>query len=808
MISKRLISRLLAASEERQVEDAYNEAIEKSFKNAKFTYPCKCDGVCNVEFSLTKGMFLIEYKYDENMKSAAGQAKVLAQVVFYLHAFETNGIPIPSVCFVADKNECFVMHTNSLLKYIDMEGVDWSMAPSEAWKCADMVLAISEDANLNHFVFDVDESFDFDAVAEKIRNLITGTVKLIRLNERNVDKIFKVFSERVLKEKVGANDAVGIFFALMTGDENTYLHPTKKSTLVHNGKNIRINTKEYKAFVEHFNTACSPREKARLAAISDRLVEDVKRRKKGEFYTPTAFVDYAHRRIEKVFGADWKEKYVVWDCAWGTGNLTRDYRFKELYCSTLEQAELEIGEAHNPEAEKFQFNFLDDDFEKLPDGLKKAFKKGKKILFLMNPPYATAGVKSTEQGKNKAGICQTMINKRMKADGMGHCSESLLAQFLYRVVELKKEFKTDISLCFFCKPIYLSGTTYDKFRTRFLREFRYEEGFLFNAGHFSDTASSWGINFSIWKSGETKDKNNFKHVLVDSEEEGEITSVGMKDIYNRDGVVGLPEWVGSVTCDIECPNMSSGIKVVERKSKGRADMIGAMARGPNSVQYSGQFVCLVSGVAHLEHLSTTIITPDNISRVSSAFAARKLIVGNWINDKDEYLAPDECHPSYEQFVNDSIVYSLFHTSSQQSSLRNIEYHGKKWDIKNEFFFMSREEMEDLADEHNLPEVYADAHTSEDRFVFKRLQDLTLSPEAAAVLQKARELVKQSMKFRAIFNDEHPEYQVAQVWDAGWYQVKAVLKEYMPNELKEFRDLYNKLADKMRPLVYELGFLRA
>lgn len=42
---------------------------------------------------------------------------------------------------------------------------------------------------------------------------------------------------------------------------------------------------------------------------------------------------------------------------------------------------------------------------------------------------------------------------------------------------------------------------------------------------------------------------------------------------------------------------------------------------------------------------------------------------------------------------------------------------------------------------------------------------------------------------------------------GWYQVKAILKEYMPNELKEFRELYKKLADKMRPMVYELGFLR-
>lgn len=45
------------------------------------------------------------------------------------------------------------------------------------------------------------------------------------------------------------------------------------------------------------------------------------------------------------------------------------------------------------------------------------------------------------------------------------------------------------------------------------------------------------------------------------------------------------------------------------------------------------------------------------------------------------------------------------------------------------------------------------------------------------------------------------------FDCGWYQIKGMLKEYMPNELKQFNDLYKKLAEKMRPLVYEVGFLR-
>ena len=40
----------------------------------------------------------------------------------------------------------------------------------------------------------------------------------------------------------------------------------------------------------------------RFSEISDRLIEDTNRRNKGEFYTPTLFVDYAHDMISKEFG--------------------------------------------------------------------------------------------------------------------------------------------------------------------------------------------------------------------------------------------------------------------------------------------------------------------------------------------------------------------------------------------------------------------------------------------------------------------------------------------------------------------------
>jgi hypothetical protein len=198
--------------------------------------------------------------------------------------------------------------------------------------------------------------------------------------------------------------------------------------------------------------------------------------------------------------------------------------------------------------------------------------------------------------------------------------------------------------------------------------------------------------------------------------------------------------------------------------------------------------------------------PSNFERCTALFSAKKLIIGTWINDKDEYLAPNEEHEKYQEFVNDSIVYSLFHSASNQSSLRQVEYKDKLWDIKNEFFFMSKNDIMQLANDYGFDFTFNDANVSNERYVYTKLQGIELSEEAKAVLDKAIELTKASFKYREMFDKEHPEYQIMN-WDCGWYQIKALAKEYAKDDLEEFKVLYKKLADKMLPMVYEVGFLR-
>lgn len=821
-MKNKFFDKIKEAKIERTVEDVYNEGINLYFPTDKgIEYPFACDGFVDTKTDNDKVLkLIIEYKFNEMMFNTVSRAKILVQVIYYIKKFEQNGMILPNVCMVGDKDECFVMHTNELLKYLD-ENVDWSISPSNAATAnPDLVLKISQDANINPFIFEIDENFNFKSVAEKIKDLAENIQRYVRVTEHNLSKIFDYFCKNVLKgkTKLSGHDMVEIFMGVIGDKMNYFQHPSSPNILVCKGRNVNINGNAFKSFFGYFDRNYTPQETMCLNGIADRLIVDADRRNSGDFWTPTMFVDYAHDMISKKLGEDWKEKYVVWDNCCGSLNLTRDYKFGELYCSTLYQSELNIGADYNPEATKFQFDFLNDEIvgknsllgvynDKLPKGLKDALINNKPIVFFINPPYATANVMSTDE-KHKAGVAKTMINEQMLKDKIGASSQNLYAQFLYRIIQIKNEFNlTNCHIALFSPTLFLTGSSYAKFRNVFLNEFSFDNAIQFKASHFADVADNWGISFSIWHNGETFEKNNFNYTLIDNEN-GEIVEVGNKVVYNIDGLKTANDWCKEPIKRLkseDAPQISSAVKV---KENGRGTIvpnaIGYFGSNSNNVDMNMQFVAMYSSCSSRSHGYS--ITADNFDRCTALFSARKLIEKNWVNSKDEYLAPNTEHPAYNEFVNDSLIYSLFHSSSNQSSLRNVDYKGKKWDIKNEFFWLSNKEIENLSNTNGFTQTYNDARTSKERYVYNKLQTITLSPEAQDVLDKASDIVRNTFKYRELFNQEHPEYQINN-WDCGWYQIKALAKEYAKSDYEEFVKLYKKLADKMRPMVYTLGFLK-
>ena len=302
----------------------------------------------------------------------------------------------------------------------------------------------------------------------------------------------------------------------------------------------------------------------------------------------------------------------------------------------------------------------------------------------------------------------------------------------------------------------------------------------------------------------------FEFDLLDITENLEIVKKGDKTIYNTDDVTTGNEWVKPIYNKKELKEVlvfSSPLNYKMRTKQVYCENLGFFIGAGNSVSTNTTHYSIASSPIS-NNLSSTPLTTDNFIKCCVLFTTRKVVKGDWKNWYDEYIAPNEDHEQFEQFKYDSLVYSLFESKSNQSSLRQVEYKEKLWDIKNEFFWMSKDRMKELADENGYDNLYNDARTSSDRHVYnllfgeERIYD-KLSDDAKAVLDKATELVEQSMTLRQVMADD---YNHLDSWDAGYAQLKLVWKEYFEEDFKEFRQLYKNFEDRMRPLVYELGFL--
>lgn len=263
----------------------------------------------------------------------------------------------------------------------------------------------------------------------------------------------------------------------------------------------------------------------------------------------------------------------------------------------------------------------------------------------------------------------------------------------------------------------------------------------------------------------------------------------------------------------DAPQTPNGLIIVNDRKTHRGFLInnsfGYFHSGGNTPNHNAQSVALFTTAFTIGNGFSII--PNNFMKVCALFTSRKTIKSNWKNQKDEYSAPNTNHPDYQQWNNDAIVYSLFNNSSNQSSLRNVIYKEKQYQIKNEFFFMSNKEMYDLANEYDFRDMVTDIRGDcEDRYVYKLLKDMKLSYDAREILKLAQQLVIDTIEYRKSFHRGHPEYNL-QTWDAGYRQLKLMWKDdVIPSEyvkkFSNFRNLYKLFEDRLREGVYEFGFL--
>lgn len=245
-------------------------------------------------------------------------------------------------------------------------------------------------------------------------------------------------------------------------------------------------------------------------ARHDETLDPTLRKYKGAFYTPKIWVDEVHKEMDKTYGKGWldRDDLIVWDCCAGSGNLTRDYPIRNLLLSSLMDSEIEILKTEQGErAEVFQYDFLSQ--SELPieihERLLREAQAGKRLIFLMNPPYGGSGEAGTKEGASKTGIALSKVKEEMVKAGLGKPSNNLYIQFLYQTQKLAEKYGfKEWSICAICPISHFSSSTYKKFRSHWWGKHEFKGGFMFQASEFQGLSDMWAITFQMWDRGTTE----------------------------------------------------------------------------------------------------------------------------------------------------------------------------------------------------------------------------------------------------------------------------------------------------------------
>jgi len=765
---------------ETEVQFYYSMAICDLFKCA-FTARFRTDGI--YEQNVIKIKMLAEYKNGGDLKLDKDfLSRCVCQVLCYLKKIEDSGELLPNIIFIANDKYFTIFESSILSDYLHF--VNGSMIPSSIFTSPPEELKKSLMDNFKVHIYSI---LDLSIIEEIVKSYDGKSRELkMSINNNNITRIFEQFiTSNILNQKLSENENVALFASIIFGEcNNIEGMPDKIVTPLSTKKIIKINRDNYDTFLTIIESITKPSSKNEIISQSDRLIEEVSRRFHGEFYTPKTWADEAHRIIEQTFGINWKDEYVVWDSACGTGNLTRDYQFKELYCSTLYQSDIDImnQRGYNNEAVKFKYDFLNDDvysqgvlgleedkLKNIAPSLVKTLEENKPIIFFINPPFGSpkAGKMSEHSTKN---MTKTKIRDIMHTEKLGQSSTEITIQFLFNILRFKNKYQlSNVHIATFSTGTYLTRELYKNFRKIFLDEFIFKCGFMFESSNFSGVSKGFPVIFNILSPGKSSNVDNF---------ELSFGSGNKKLIYNTDN----------------CQHLISSLRKIKIKNSIKHYLpIG------QTIGETKQWNIIENNPKYSKY---TEIGDTNFYHVCAAFTAVNCTKKTYVNDLDYYLPPTPDN-SYKLWENDSIIYSTFSGNANYSKSKRDPI------IENQFFWLSNQSMKQLANDNNFDEMYQDAMVfNQDRFMYRELQKVysQLSQDAKNVLEKANELVNKTIIERKRLHSLHPEWHL-NAWDSGWYQIKLVLKKSFQDDLNDFNVLYKKFEDRMREGVYKFGFLK-
>lgn len=525
----------------------------------------------------------------------------------------------------------------------------------------------------------------------------------------------------------------------------------------------------------------------------DLLVPQDIRERKGAFFTPRIWVELSQKYLTDYLGENWQDDYFIWDCAAGTGNLLTGLTNKyNIYASTLDQADVNVMHEridHGANLLKnhvFQFDFLNDDFTKLPQSLQDIIndeEKRKKLVIYINPPYAESGdiKQKSGTGKNKENVAKNKVHDKYHSKLAG-ANRELFAQFLARIYfEIP-----DCKIGNFAKLKILQSAYFSDFRSFFRASL--QSLFIVPADTFDNVKGKFPIAFFVWN---TEEQEEFKSIVADIYKNSSEYS-GTKEIISYDNCEYFSKWVNSF-------KLKSGFHLAWLQGVTRNDF---QNQSGITIRNKKEQIAVPRGVD---------IYDANLVEACICYAVRMCIGANWLNDRDQFLFPNHSYKTDFDFQNDCLAFTFFSNEIQSKFGTNhwIPFTEKEVDAQNKFashfmtdFIQGKLKTEQAA-QNSLFAVDATSGAYNN-------QPREFSTEAQAVFDAGRALwtyyhAQPNVNVNASLYDIREYFQGRNA--AGRMNARSDDAKYTAL-ITELRAYLNALADKIKPKVYEYGFLKA
>ena len=518
----------------------------------------------------------------------------------------------------------------------------------------------------------------------------------------------------------------------------------------------------------------------------DLLVPQDIRERKGAFFTPRKWVELSQKYLTDYLGENWQDDYYVWDCAAGTGNLLAGLTNKyNIYASTLDQADVNVMHERIEQGANllknhvFQFDFLNDDFSKLPQNLQDIIsdpEKRKKLVIYINPPYAEVGSKGEKD--NKTGVSKTKVYEKHK-HFMGKAGNELFVQFLIRIYSEIP----NVKIANFSTLKNLQSPNFLELRDNFRAKL--EKLFIVPASTFDNVKGSFPIGFFIWNTGV---EEVFRKITADVYKTSGYFSD--KTIYT--GGNPISNWIFQ--------KLDEKNKIGHLSCRGGNDF-----QGQSSVNINSYLVTLKDR-SNRRYRSTLNIDSSNLIKSCVFFAIRHSIPATWLNDRDQFLWPKDGWQTDLKLQSDCLAYTLFHgqnrISSSQGTNHWIPFTEQEVDAKEKF---ESNFMTDFMNGKIKLNSEADLFNESTEQVTKQ----EFSEEAKAVFDSGRELwtyyhAQKGINVNASLYDIREHFQGRN--DKGRMNSRSDDEKYT-ELIADLRHQINILADKIKPKIYEYGFLK-